>query len=119
MALLQQTEFAASDSPPLNDDRIDSQELNIINMNLKTFSTSPQYRIPARHCHAKCFWFMFCIAVLAVTTGQIVIVVQKYHQYETVVNQVNLIGVDVPFPAITICNVNPYRRSAVIKVDLV
>ncbi|VDM57651.1 unnamed protein product [Angiostrongylus costaricensis] len=60
----------------------------------------------------RCFWytaFWFCFFCLAI---QIFFLVVKYLQYAKTVD-LDLKFENAPFPSITLCNLNPYKKSAI------
>lgn len=84
--------------------------------------------------YVRAFWLFLTFIMLVVTIWQIVGVINKYHRYDKIVDiqahfvakllffiytSLQLVFDPAPFPAITLCNLNPYKRSSAERVSLV
>ncbi len=68
----------------------------------------------AVHWWYKLFWVAIFLAGIGATTYNIYLLIDLYFQYP-VDTQVTLSYEQLPFPSITVCNINPFRKSAMVN----
>jgi hypothetical protein len=72
----------------------------------------------AQNAFSRTFWTLLYIFSFTVFAFQGKSIIDKYQLNEKIVD-IQLVFDAAPFPAITLCNLNPYKKSAAAKVSLV
>lgn len=77
---------------------------------------SPMYG--AKNIYTRIFWITVFTASLSLLTWQVAKLVTKIYKYETITNIQSTLLDNMEFPAVTLCNVIPFRQSQLDKLDL-
>ena len=77
---------------------------------------SPMYS--AKNMYTRIFWITVFTTSFSLLTWQVAELITKIYKYETVTNVQSTLLENMEFPAVTLCNVIPFRQSQLDKLDL-
>ena len=77
---------------------------------------SPMYS--AKNIYTRIFWITVFTTSFSLLTWQVAKLITKIYKYETVTNIQSTLLENMEFPAVTLCNVIPFRQSQLDKLDL-
>lgn len=104
-----------SENPDINPKRLNYILTTIVDTGLDTTVHGVVPLIKREHPFIRLMWFVFLLASAVVCVYLIVLSILTYFEYETVTKTDQVYLLSTEFPAVTVCNINPFMTNSSVE----